>query len=165
MREPQVTLDAIDITILGMLQADASIANAELASRIGMSPSACLSRTKRLRKAGVIRRYTAIIDQEQVGLPITVFTFVGLGRHDRDAAESFLERVHEMPHVMECYHVTGQADYMLKVVAPDIASYRDFLMDVLVPTPDLSHIESRIVLRAEKRETSLPLSVDGGSPC
>jgi Lrp/AsnC family transcriptional regulator len=150
-------LDEIDVEILSVLQEDACIANAELASRIGMSQSACLSRTRRLKECGVIRLSVAVVDEESVGLSIVVFAFITLGRHDRDATETFLQRVEASPQVTECYHVTGSADYMLKIVAPDISSYRDFLMDTLVPAPDVLHIESRVVLKTEKRSFTLPL--------
>jgi len=157
MSHGETLLDEIDVEILRALQEDGCIANAELANRIGMSQSACLSRTKRLKESGVIRSTVAIVDEESVGLGIAAFAFVTLGRHDRDATETFLQRVEASPKVMECYHVTGTADYMLKIVAPDISSFRDFLMDTLVPTPDVSHIESRVVLKTEKRSFELPL--------
>lgn len=155
-------LDETDIEILRVLQEDACIANAELAGRIGMSQSACLSRTRRLKECGIIRSSVAVVDEECVGLSVAAFAFVTLGRHDQDATETFLGRVESCPQVMECYHVTGSADYMLKIVAPDISSYRDFLMDTLVTTPDVSHIESRVVLRTEKRSFTLPLPDTAG---
>jgi Lrp/AsnC family leucine-responsive transcriptional regulator len=154
---PENVFDEIDIEILSQLQKDGCLANAELAKRIGMSPSACLSRTRRLKESGVIRLRAAIVDEQRVGLGMAAFAFVTLGRHDRDAAESFLRRVQARPQVMECYHITGAADYMLKIVAPDISSYRDFLMDTLVSTADVAHVESRLVLRTEKRSFALPL--------
>lgn len=164
MSHGETLLDEIDVEILSALQKDGCIANSELASRIGMSQSACLSRTKRLREGGFIRSTAVIVDEESVGLGIAAFAFVTLGRHDPDATETFLQRVEASPQVTECYHVTGTADYMLKIVAPDISSFRDFLMDTLVPTPDVSHIESRIVLKTEKRSFELPLpDLTGGS--
>ena len=162
MPHSETLLDEIDVEILSALQKDGCIANAELANRVGMSQSACLSRTKRLKDGGIIRSSVAIVDEESVGLGIAAFASVTLGRHDRDATETFLQRVEASPQVMECYHVTGTADYMLKIVAPDISSFRDFLMDALVPTPDVSHIESRIVLKTEKRSFELPLPDHSG---
>ena len=157
MSHGETSLDEIDVEILRLLQADACIANAELADRIGMSQSASLSRTKRLKESGIIRSSVAIVDEESVGLGMAAFAFVTLGRHDRDATEAFLQRVEASASVTECYHVTGTADYMLKIVASDISSFRDFLMNTLVSAPDVSHIESRVVLKTEKRSFELPL--------
>lgn len=157
MPTPRPCLDEIDLAILDVLQEDSSIANADLAGRVGLSASACLSRTKRLRENGVIRQYVAVVDEERVGLGVTAFAFVTLAQHDRAAADSFLRWVLDTPQVMECWHITGEADYLLKIVVPDIASYRDFLMDTLVQTPDVRHIETLIVLKAEKRSFRFPI--------
>ncbi|MCZ7663239.1 MAG: Lrp/AsnC family transcriptional regulator [Thermoleophilia bacterium] len=159
-----LSLDAIDIAILGALQEDASIANAELATRVGLSASACLSRTKRLRENGFITHTVAVVDERRVGLGITAFAFVTLAGHGRRMAESFLRRIQETPQVMECWHVTGRADYLLKIVASDIDSYRDFLMDTLVQTEEVGHVETQVVLKAEKRSFKLPIGKREGGP-
>jgi Lrp/AsnC family leucine-responsive transcriptional regulator len=152
-------LDETDAAILDLLQADASIANSDLAAKVGLSPSACLARTKRLRERGVVRDFTALVDQEMVGLPVTTFTFVTLAKHSRKAAETFLKRIAAMPQVMECYNVTGHADYLLKIVAPDISSYRDFVIDGLIGVPGVDHVETLVVLKTEKRQLRLPLNL------
>ena len=151
-------LDSTDVAILDLLQSDSSIANSELASRVGLSPSACLARTKSLRGRGVLVRFAAIVDQEKVGLPVSTFTFVTLSKHSRRAAETFLKRVGEMPQVMECYNVTGRADYLLKIIAPDISSYRDFIIDKLIEIQEVDHVETLVVLKTEKRTFTLSLT-------
>ena len=161
MPEDRLSLDGTDVTILDLLQSDSAMANAELASRIGLSASACLSRTKRLREGGYIRQYAAIVDEKQVGLGVTTFTFVTLSPHDRKAADSFVRRIQDTAEVMECHHVTGRADYLLRIVAKDITSYRDFIMDSLVQIPEVEHVETLVVLKTEKRSFRLPIPGNG----
>ena len=151
------SLDHTDTAILDLLQFDSSIANSELAAKVGLSPSASLARTKSLRRRGVLRRFTAIVDQEKVGLPVSTFTFVTLSKHSRKAAEAFLKKIEKMPQVMECYNVTGQADYLLKIISPDISSYRDFIIDGLIEIQGVEHVETLVVLKTEKCNFSLPL--------
>jgi Lrp/AsnC family leucine-responsive transcriptional regulator len=97
------------------------------------------------------------VDQDKVGLPVSTFTFVTLSKHSRKAAIAFLKKIEKMPEVMECYNMTGQADYLLKIVSPDIARYRDFVMDGLIEIPGVQHVETLVVLKTEKRSFSLPL--------
>ncbi len=158
MSNSEYRLDHTDIAILDLLQLDSSIANSELAAKVGLSPSACLARTKNLRRRGVLGLFTAIVDQEKVGLPVSMFTFVTLSKHSRKAAQAFLKRIEDMPQVMECYNVTGQADYLLKIISPDISSYRDFIIDGLIEIQGVKHVETLVVLKTEKRNFSLPLS-------
>jgi Lrp/AsnC family leucine-responsive transcriptional regulator len=159
MANEELHLDKTDAAILDLLQTDSSLANSDLAAQVGLSPSACLARTKRLRERGVVRDFTALVDQDKVGLPVTTFTFVILAKHSRKAAETFLKRIAQMPQVMECYNVTGRADYLLKIVAPDIASYRDFVIDGLIGIPGVEHVETLVVLKTEKRKLRLPLDL------
>jgi DNA-binding Lrp family transcriptional regulator len=98
------------------------------------------------------------VDQEKVGLPVSTFTFVTLSKHSRKAAQAFLKKIEKMPQVMECYNVTGQADYLLKIISPEISSYRDFIIDGLIEIQGVKHVETLVVLKTEKRNFSLPLS-------
>jgi Lrp/AsnC family transcriptional regulator len=159
MSDDQLILDEVDFNMLRLLQADASITNAELSTKVGLSPSACLSRTRRLRERGVIEQFTAVLDEKSVGLTITVFAFVTLSRHSRSAAESFVKQIAKIAQVMECYNVTGHADYLLKIVAPDISTYRDFVIDQVIEIPEVEHVETLVVLKAEKRSFELPLDL------
>lgn len=150
-------LDQADTAILELLQLDSSIPNSELAKKVGLSPSACLARTKNLRRRGILERFTAILDQGKVGLPVSTFTFVTLSKHSRKAAEAFIKKIEKMPQVIECYNVTGRADYLLKIISPDISSYRDFIIDGLIGIQQVEHVETLVVLKTEKRNFSLPL--------
>ena len=157
MPDDHLILDEVDIVMLRMLQADASITNAELAANVGLSPSACLSRTRRMRERGVIEKITAVVNEKTVGLTITAFAFVTLSKHSRSAAESFLTQIEKIAQVMECYNITGRADYMMKIVAPDISTYRDIVIDQVIVIPEVDHVESLVVLKVEKRSFDLPL--------
>ena len=100
------------------------------------------------------------MDQEKVGLPVSTFTFVTLSKHSRKAAQAFLKKIEKMSQIMECYNVTGQADYLLKILSPDISSYRDFVIDGLIGIQGVKHVETLVVLKTEKRHFSLPLGAE-----
>ncbi|MCL5103555.1 MAG: Lrp/AsnC family transcriptional regulator [Armatimonadetes bacterium] len=153
----QFLLDDIDHNILKLLQRDVTIPNAQLATKVGLSPSACLARVKRLQDRGIIKHSVAVLDEQQLGLGVATFTFVSLSPHSREAAESFVKRIREIPWVMECYNITGGSDYLLKILSPDISSYRDFVIDTLLEIPGVDHAETLVVLKTEKRELGLPL--------
>lgn len=149
--------DSYDKEILDILQSDASISNIELSKKIGLSPSACLSRTKRLKELGIIKQYATIIDEKKVGLEIVAFTFVNLSPHNRNTANAFLAKVKETPQILECYNITGNWDYLLKIVSHDIATYRDFLIDSLLEFPGVNKVETNIVLGTDKQSFYLPI--------
>lgn len=149
--------DDFDKEILDILQRDSSISNIELSRKIGLSASACLSRTKRLKELGVIKQYATIIDEKKVGLEIVAFTFVNLLPHNRNTANDFLLRVKETPQILECYNITGSWDYLLKVVSHDIASYRNFIMDTLLEFPGINKIDTNLVLGTDKQSFYLPI--------
>jgi len=154
----EITLDETDFDILAHLQSDATMTNAELAKKIGLSPSACLGRTRRLREAGVIRRYAAILDEEKVGLEVVTYVFVSLTPHDRATTEAFLARVREIPSITECHNISGVHDYLLKIVAPSMHAYRNFVIDTLIEVPGVGKVESSVVLSTEKQSFQLPLA-------
>ncbi|OPZ83818.1 MAG: Leucine-responsive regulatory protein [bacterium ADurb.Bin429] len=158
MVDEKSLLDDVDLAILRQLQADALITNAELATKVSLSPSACLSRTRRLQERGVIKQFAAIVDEKKIGFGITVFAFVTLSKHSRRIAESFLKRMETIAQVMECYNITGHADYLLKIVATDISAYRDFLTDQILEIPEVQHVETLVVLKTEKRTFALPVA-------
>ncbi|MHB1127628.1 MAG: Lrp/AsnC family transcriptional regulator [Bacillota bacterium] len=149
--------DSVDKEIINILQDDASISNIELSKKIGLSPSACLSRTKHLKELGVIKQYVTIVNEKMIGLEIVAFTFVNLSPHNRSIANAFLSKVKETPQILECYNITGNWDYLLKIVAHDINSYRNFIMDILLEFPGVHKIDSSIVLGTDKQSFNLPL--------
>lgn len=149
--------DSVDKEIINILQGNSAISNLDLSKKIGLSPSACLSRTKRLEELGVIKQYATIVDGKKVGLEIMAFTFVNLSPHNRKTGNAFLAKVKETPQILECYNITGNWDYLLKIVAHDIASYRDFVIDSLLAFPGINKIETTIVLSTNKQSFQLPV--------
>ena len=154
-------LDAIDRKILTALQEDARLANVELARAVGLSPSPCLRRVKALEAAGVIRRFATLVDQAAVGLPVSVFVSVSLERQVESALEVFEDAIQRRPEVMECYLMTGTADYLLRIVLSDLAAYERFLKDHLTRIPGVRSIQSSFALKQVAYRTALPL--DGGA--
>lgn len=154
---PASVLDAIDRRILRSLQENARISNVELAREVGLSPSPCLRRVRDLEESGIIRRYVALLDPAALGLPVSVFVQVSLERQIEDALETFEAAVLARPEVMECYLMTGDADYLLRVVVPDLTAYERFLMDSLTRVPGVSSIRSSFALKQVKYRTALPI--------
>ena len=151
---PQIALDQIDQRILAALQANARLSNVELANQAGLSPSPCLRRVRGLEEDGVIKGYAALVDQEAVGLPVSVFVMVSLERQ----VEIFEERVSALPEVMECYLMTGDSDYLLRVVTRDLQAYERFLMHQLTKFPGVSSIKSSFALKQVVYRTALPIT-------
>lgn len=152
-----IEFDSCDKEIIELLQADPLVTNIELSKKIGLSPSACLARTKRLKELGVIKKFAAIVDEKKVGLEVVAFTFVNLSPHNRDTSNSFILKVKETPQILECYNITGSWDYLLKIVFPDLGSCRDFLIDTLLTFPGVNKIETSMVLSTDKQSFTLPV--------
>ena len=149
--------DAIDCRILNILQEDAQISNAELAKHIGISPSPCWRRVKRLEKEGVIKRRVTLLDPAIVGLPVSVFVRVSLERQIESALETFEHAVLSRSEVMECYLMTGDSDYLLRVVVADLVAYERFMIDHLTRINGVASINSSFALKQVKYRTALPL--------
>lgn len=153
----ETALDHFDKAIIHVLQEDSSISNLDLSKLIGLSPSACLARTKNLRELGVLQRFTTFVDEKMLGIETIAFTMVNLSPLTREIANSFVEKINETPNVLECYTITGDRDYLLKVVAKDMSTYRDFIIDYLMAIPGVNRVETSIVMQTEKRTLSIPL--------
>ena len=151
--------DPIDKRILTELQRNGRVSNVDLANAVGLSPSPCLRRVRDLENAGVIDRYAAILDQASAGYALSVFVQVTLERQVETALDAFERVVAERPEVMECYLMTGDADYLLRIVVPDVAAYEAFLKNHLTRIPGVSSIKSSFALNRVKYETALPLKV------
>ena len=154
---PDIDLDAIDRRILDRLQENGRVSNVELANDVGISSSPCWRRVRELEKRGVISGYVALVDAAAVGLPVSVFVQVTLERQIEAALETFEAAVKERPEVMECYLMTGDADYLLRVVVSDLPTYEAFLKDHLTRIPGIANIKSSFALNQVKYRTSLPL--------
>jgi Lrp/AsnC family transcriptional regulator len=149
-------MDAIDRKILSTLQEDASLSVAEIGSRVGLSSTPCWKRIQRLEADGVISKRVAIINQDKVGLGITVFVSIETGDHSQAWLNRFAETVRAMPEVMEFHRMAGDVDYMLRVVVPDIAGY-DAFYKRLIGTVPLKNVTSRFAMERIKSTTALPL--------
>lgn len=153
-------LDAIDRRLLVCLQENGRLSATELAARVGLTVSPCLRRLKNLERSGVIRGYAALVDQERVGLPVSVFVSIKLERQREEALETFEEAVRRCPEVMECYLMTGTRDYLLRVVVEDLSAYERFLKQTLTRVEGVASIESSFALAQVKHANALPLTVD-----
>jgi DNA-binding Lrp family transcriptional regulator len=153
----QRALDAIDWRILGQLQDDARITNARLAELASLSPSPCLRRVRDLEEAGVIHRYVTLLDPLQLGLRVSVFVQVSLEKQVESALHAFERAIADRDEVMECYLMTGDADYLLRVVVPDLQAYERFVLDHLTRIPGIASIRSSFALKQVKYKTALPL--------
>ncbi|MEX3936036.1 Lrp/AsnC family transcriptional regulator [Paraburkholderia phymatum] len=154
-------LDRIDIAILQQLQQNARITNAELARAVNLSPTPCFNRVRALEKLGLFRQQVTLLDAEALGLRINVFIQVSLEKQVEDALRRFEQEVGERPEVMECYLMTGDADYLLRVVVPDMQSLERFIVQWLTKIPGVSNIRSSFALKQVRYKTALPLPVAG----
>ena len=154
---PELKLDSIDWNILRLMQGDARLSNVELAKAVGLSPSPCLNRVRALEEAGYISRYVTLLDALRVGLKVSVFIQVTLERQIEPALEAFEKAIRERPEVMECYLMTGDADYLLRVVVPDIQALEAFILKFLTRLPGVGNIRSSFALKQVKYQTALPL--------
>jgi len=153
-----MVLDAVDRQILNILQTEARITNAELAQRVGLTAAPTLSRVNKLETAGYIRGYVALLDRAAVGLSVTAFVSVILREHNRNAADAFLQAVHEMPEVLECHHIAGEEDYLLKVVAGSPADYERFVLEQLTSVKEVQRVKTTFVLSKPKTTTEVPIA-------
>ena len=150
-------LDAVDLRILTELQQDSSLSNVELARRVHLSPSPCLMRVKHLESEGVIQRYVALCDTKSLGLGLNVFISITLKEQSRKALAEFEQRIAEHDEVMECYLMTGDADYMLRVVVADVQALQRFIIECLAKIPGVGNLKSSFALKQVKYQTALPL--------
>ena len=154
---PNQKIDDIDRRILRALQLDAKISLSELAAEVGLSASPCARRIRLLERGGTIKGYTAIVDQEQVGLPINAFASIKLERQREEDLDRFEDAVSRWPEVLDCYLMTGQRDYLMRIVAADLAAYERFIKDKLTRLENIASIETSFALGQVKRSEVLPI--------
>jgi Lrp/AsnC family transcriptional regulator, leucine-responsive regulatory protein len=158
---PKVTLENLDATdrrILEQLQADGRLSNQELAERVALSPSPCLRRVRALERAGIIRRYAAVLDPLQVGLGLLAYVTVKLEKRGKMPVDQFMRAVEAWPEVIACYSMTGDMDYLMRVQVENLEHYSRFVMDKLLKQPGVIDIRTNFVLERVKETTVLPLA-------
>lgn len=153
-------LDAIDLRILAELQQDGSLTNVELARRVHLSPSPCLARVKALEANGVIARYVALANAKALGLGLNVFINISLKEQSKAALAAFEQRIAEHDEVMECYLMTGDSDYLIRVAVADMAALERFILEQLTPIAGIEKIRSSFALKQVRYKTALPLPAD-----
>jgi DNA-binding Lrp family transcriptional regulator len=151
-----IELDRHDVLLLAELQRDSRQTVQQLAAAVGLSSTPCWKRVKELEANGVIRGYTALVDREKVGLTLCVLAELNLTRHNEDDVRRFEQAVAACPQIVSCYATTGQADYVIKVLVPDIKRYEAFLHETAFKLPGVTHVRSSVVLKEVKAETRLP---------
>ena len=149
-------IDSFDRKILSLLQADARLKNNDLSERVNLSPSQCSRRRQRLEEEGLIKAYCAMLDRERLGFPLVNIIAVTLATHNPDNARRFADLVARLPEVLEAHALTGEMDYILKVVTPDLKSLSEFVNAVLLPHESVQHVKTAIVLQTLKETTALP---------
>jgi Lrp/AsnC family leucine-responsive transcriptional regulator len=151
-------LDRTDRRILESLQADGKLSNVDLAEKVALSPSPCLRRVKRLEDSGIIAGYRAVLDRKAVGLGLTVFVEIKVGRHSKENAEQLQEALRAIPEVVACHMVSGAADFLAEVVVPDLEAYERLMGDTLLSLPTIVDVRSNFSIRTVKSGAPLPLA-------
>jgi DNA-binding Lrp family transcriptional regulator len=152
-------LDPVDWRILRELQADGRMTNVALAARVGLSAPPCLRRVRALEEAGLIAGYTVLLDEPALGFNLTAFAMVGLHNQAEAELRAFENLVLGWPLVREAYMLSGESDYMLKCVAPDLTSFQDFVLNALTAAPNVASVKTFLAIRRAKREPGVPISV------
>ena len=152
-----MALDRYDKLILEALQEDGRISNVQLAQKVSLSESACLRRVRALEEAGLIDRYVALVSQNEAGLPGNVFVQIGLQREVESDLAAFEQAVRDIPEVMECYLMSGEFDYLLRVVVSDMADFERIHKTELTRLPGVARVNSSFAIRTVRRKTELPL--------
>jgi Lrp/AsnC family transcriptional regulator len=151
-------LDAIDIKILDLMQRDASLSTGELAERVGLSQSPCWRRIQRLREEGYIKAVVAIVDHELVGFKMQIFAQVKMTTLTEEERANFYKAINSIPEILECWTVFGEMDAMMKILAPDVTWYQDFIFSVLLKLPGVVDVRSIVTLSAQKSTMAVPLT-------
>jgi len=152
--------DSIDRNILGILQDNGKITNAQLSIEVGLSPAPTLERVKKLEKNGVIESYHAHLSKQEIGLGVSTFVHVALIGHRKTIVDDFIKQILVIPEIVECHHITGQGDFILKVVSKDISSYQKLLVEVINEIPEIDNTQSTVILSTFKESKVMPIPND-----
>jgi Lrp/AsnC family transcriptional regulator len=156
---PDEALDSSDLKILTLLQQDASLSTAEVAERVGLSQSVCWRRIQRLREDGYIKAMVALVDRQKLGFKIQIFAQARMTRLTEESRAEFFRQIENIPEITECYTIFGEMDVMMKIIAPDVTWYQDFIFAVLLKLPGVQDIRSTVTLLEAKSVTAIPLKV------
>lgn len=152
-----IKLDQIDRKVLEILQNNAKITNAQLSKEIGLSPAPTLERVKKLEQAGIIKSYHAQLDADKVGLGVSTFVQISLVGHRKSVTESFVEKIHAIPEVIECHHITGTGDFLLKVISRDISTYQKLMLEKINEIEEVSNTQTMVILSTFKDSKIMPV--------
>ncbi len=150
-------LDHIDRKVLEILQSNGKITNAQLSKEIGLSPAPTLERVKKLETSGIIKSYHAQLEPEKVGLGVTTFVMVTLVGHKMDVTRSFVDKVNAIGEIIECHHITGTGDFLLKVISRDIASYQKLMLETINEIEEVASTQTMVILSTFKESKVLPI--------
>lgn len=153
----KLKLDAIDRKILELLQRNSNITNAQLAQEVGLSPAPTLERVKKLETAGIIKSYHAVVDTASVGLGVSTFVMASLKGHNKENITKFISAISAIPEIVECHHLTGEADFILKIVAPDIPSYQKLMLEQVSNIEVVDNLQSMVILSTFKDTKMVPI--------
>ncbi|MBP6385260.1 MAG: Lrp/AsnC family transcriptional regulator [Pseudarcicella sp.] len=152
-----IKLDQIDHKVLEILQQNAKITNAQLSKEVGLSPAPTLERVKKLEVSGVIQSYHAQLDREKVGLGVTTFVSITLTGHRKQVTESFVAQINGIQEVIECHHITGSGDFLLKIIAKDISSYQKLMLEKINEIEEVASTQTMVILSTFKESKVLPI--------
>jgi Lrp/AsnC family leucine-responsive transcriptional regulator len=153
----KIKLDSIDRKILELLQTNSNITNAQLAQEVGLSPAPTLERVKKLETAGVIKSYHAVIDAASVGLGVSTFVMASLKGHNKENIAKFMKAIADIEEIVECHHVTGQADFILRIVCTDIPSYQNLMLEKVTNIEVVDNLQSMVILSTFKDSKIVPI--------
>lgn len=153
-----IKLDPIDRKILEILQTNGKITNAQLAQEVGLSPAPTLERVRKLENNGYIKSYHAEVDTEKLGMGVSIFLLVTLASHKKSQVMAFVEKINKVEEVVECHHITGTGDFLLKILTKDIQSYQSIILDKLVEIEEMGNMQSMVVLSTFKDSKVMPVN-------
>ncbi len=152
-------LDDIDRKILNILQSDGRITNTQLSKEIGLSAAPTLERVKKLENIGFILNYHADLDKAKIGLGLSTFVMVSLKGHNKESIQVFIDHIHDIDEIIECHHITGSGDFILRVIAKDIASYQKLMLEKVTEIPVVDNLQSMVILSTFKDSKVMPVLV------
>ena len=155
-----INLDKIDIQILKLLQENGRITNLQLSNEIGLSPAPTLERVRKLENTGLIKSYHAVVDEEKLGYGIKAFMLVNITSHQSDYISKFTDQVNKIEEIVECYHITGSSDFMLKIMVKDIKAYESLVVNRIAKIEQMRNLKTMMIMSTIKDSKSFPIQID-----